>query len=558
MAEIIYENEGTIEEADLNLNLLQISLKHKIPHVHACGGNGKCSTCRVMILEYAGNVLPRGDNEQKIASRKGLEENIRLACQTHINGPVKLRRLVLDDEDTIEASAYEGRSTGREQKLAILFSDIRNFSQFTEQNLPYDVVHTLNRYFHKMGDSIKRHQGFIDKYLGDGIMALFGMDTDDHEEACMQAVNAGLSMLDNLREVNSYLAKQLSGEFRVGIGIHFGEVIAGELGHPVNRQFTAIGNNVNIASRIEAATKKSGANLLVSEELLENVRDKVILGRSFQVKLRAGAEARRLHEITSVNEEIVMLAREQKISASGQYHEFLLKEKHFKGDDTLIFRLDTQGEEFEHRAGQHVEVIIPGSNDNSRFFSIASAGHISNSLFFATHMRMSPFKEALSKLEPGTPVRVSAPRGEFQLPDRRPGPVVFVAGGIGITPVRSIIEELAYRDERGMAEDRTNPIFLFYSSRNPSQALFLKDFEKWADQMPYFYFIPSVTRRVDGTWKYDTGRVTGTTLRLHVGDLTWAHYYVVGSHPMVTGIQDILHDGGVSADQIVTEKFSGY
>lgn len=558
MAEIHYEHETTIQEDDLNLSLLQISLKHKIPHVHACGGNAKCSTCRVIILEYLGNVLPRNENEKKLAARKGLEENIRLACQTHIDGPVKLRRLVIDDEDSIEASAYEGKSTGREQKLAILFCDIRDFSSFSERNLPYDVVHTLNRYFHKMGDSIKRHHGFIDKYIGDGIMAIFGMDTEDPQEACMRAVTAALSMQDNLREINGYLKKHLGGEFRIGIGIHYGEVIAGELGHPVNRQFTAIGQNVNLAARIEAATKKTGAGLLVSNDFYQAVADQVQAGRSFRVKVRGFAEEQKLVEITGVNEEILMRDREQRVAESGDYHEFLLKEIHQEAHDTILFRLDTQGAPFEHRAGQYVEVVIPGTNDNSRYFSIASAAHVTNSLIFATRSRMSPFKETLESLRPGSLVHVSPPRGDFQLPEKRPGPVAFVAGGIGITPVRSIMEEIAWLDERGEMVDRTNPIFLFYSVRTPAQAVFLKDFEKWAARLPYFYFIPSVTRRYDGTWPYETGRITGTTLRLHIGDLTWATYYLVGSHPMVEGIEQILHDGGVPEDRIITEKFSGY
>src|SRR5258707_13363466 len=97
MARITYQNEITVEEDNLALTLLQVSLKNGIPHVHACGGNARCSTCRVMVLQGLENVLPRNDDEQHLARKKGLEDAIRLACQTHVAGPVRIRRLVLDD-----------------------------------------------------------------------------------------------------------------------------------------------------------------------------------------------------------------------------------------------------------------------------------------------------------------------------------------------------------------------------------------------------------------------------------------------------------------------------
>src|SRR5476651_844583 len=99
MALIEFQNDGVFEEPDLTQSLLQISLKNRIPHMHVCGGTARCSTCRVMVLENIENCLPRNANEQRLADRKGFEPNIRLACQTCVRGPVKVRRLVLDDGD---------------------------------------------------------------------------------------------------------------------------------------------------------------------------------------------------------------------------------------------------------------------------------------------------------------------------------------------------------------------------------------------------------------------------------------------------------------------------
>src|SRR5262245_28206535 len=176
MITVIYENGTRIEEADDGLTLLQISLKHGLAHLHECGGNARCSTCRVMICEGLENVLPRNQAEQRLADAKGFEPDIRLACQTRLRGPISLRRLVYDDKDVAVVRAEEGPSTGCERAVAILFSDIRDFTPFAEANMPYDVVHILNRYFLVMGDAVLENGGYIDKYIGDGMMALFGVD----------------------------------------------------------------------------------------------------------------------------------------------------------------------------------------------------------------------------------------------------------------------------------------------------------------------------------------------------------------------------------------------
>jgi adenylate cyclase len=150
---------------------------------------------RVIVegLEYC---VERNDREQKLADRLRFSPDIRLACQTTISKDVKLRRLVLDDEDlqlTDQRSVGAApTSAGEEKRLAVLFSDIRGFTPFAEALPPYDVVHVLNRYFNDMGVVINRNGGQIDNYMGDGLMALFGMENGTG--AALQAVKAGLEM----------------------------------------------------------------------------------------------------------------------------------------------------------------------------------------------------------------------------------------------------------------------------------------------------------------------------------------------------------------------------
>jgi adenylate cyclase len=300
MPTVIFQDEGIIDEQDTSLTLLQISLKHHIPHVHACGGNARCSTCRVMIHSGLDNVLPRNEAEQRLADRKGLEDNVRLACQTQIQGPIHLRRLVLDETDVSVALGETARTSGREVPLAILFSDIRDFTPFAEQHLPYDVLHILNRYFYQMGEAVLQNEGYLDKYIGDGMMALFGLSGGAPADACLSAIRAGLQMIEQLGELNRYLKKHFGVEFGIRIGIHFGEAVIGYIGHPRQRQFTAIGDSVNFASRVESAGKGISAPLLIAESVYAHVRDRVQTGLELNLELRGKSGTYKLYQVTGL------------------------------------------------------------------------------------------------------------------------------------------------------------------------------------------------------------------------------------------------------------------
>ena len=296
-----FDREKTVEVDDPDLTLLEIAREAGIPHASACGGNGRCSTCRVMILEHPEHLDPRNAVETRLARAKGFEDNIRLACQTTITGDVKLRRLVIDEEDLQLAQDGTPQTTGKDRQLAILFSDIRNFTPFAESHLPYDVIHILGRYFRKVGEPVIRHGGYIDKYMGDGIMAIFGLERATAAEACLDAVAAGLGMQESLHELNAYISKQFDTTFRMGIGVHVGSVIIGEMGHPQKMQFTAIGDTVNIASRIESATKQLGVGLLVSAEVRALLGDAARYGRAEHENLKGKCGEHLLSEVVGLN-----------------------------------------------------------------------------------------------------------------------------------------------------------------------------------------------------------------------------------------------------------------
>lgn len=303
MPRIHYVIDGRTIEVASGTTLLRASLDNGIAHTHVCGGNAKCSTCRVLVVEGLDHCCPRNEDEARLAGRHGFGPAIRLACQTTVSGDVSLRRLVLDAEDVRlvdaeQAGDVPGGSVGEERRVAILFADIRDFTAFSEAQLPYDVVHALNRYFSRVGAATARHGGRIDNFVGDGLMAIFGEAGE--ADPCLDAVRAALDMLDEVAAMRPYFAGNFQFDLRVGIGIHFGEVVLGAVGFGDRRRLTAIGDAVNIASRIEGVNKEAGTSLLVSASVWERVRADVRVGKTLQVPLKGKSGTHVLYEVAAL------------------------------------------------------------------------------------------------------------------------------------------------------------------------------------------------------------------------------------------------------------------
>ncbi|MEG4056426.1 MULTISPECIES: adenylate/guanylate cyclase domain-containing protein [unclassified Microcoleus] len=301
MPQIHYLPDDRTIEIDDDDIILEASLRADIPHTHICGGSARCSTCRVLIVEGLEFCSPRTSPEEELAKKLRLEPEIRLACQTQVaGGKVILRRLAIDSED-LESFNDEmaGKSisapVGQEKKIAILFADIRGFTTFAESLLPYDVIYVLNRYFQKMGYVINRNGGMINNYMGDGFMALFGLENPD--KAAEQAVRAGVEMLEELEKLNPYFETLYRHRLRIGIGIHCGCVVVGKLGASKSQTVTAIGDAVNLASRIEAANKQVGTSLLISEETYQEVKALAIVDRCVSVPIPGKSGEYPLYEV---------------------------------------------------------------------------------------------------------------------------------------------------------------------------------------------------------------------------------------------------------------------
>lgn len=244
--------------------VLEASRGAGIPHASVCGGRGRCSTCRVRVGAGLETLPDPDENEIKVLARIGAVPNVRLACQTRPSADLEVTPL-LPPAPSLRETGFKPRFLqGEEREIAILFADIRGFTALSENKLPYDVVFILNRYFTAMGLAVEESGGRIDKFIGDGVMALFGVETDQRR-GCLDALSAARRMSERLLEINAALKHDLGQPLRIGIGIHVGAVIVGEMGYGPAVSVTAIGDPVNTASRLEAMTKDLAAQLVVSD-----------------------------------------------------------------------------------------------------------------------------------------------------------------------------------------------------------------------------------------------------------------------------------------------------
>ena len=264
-----YGNKRIVSQPT-GLSVLEMSRIAGIAHASVCGGRGRCSTCRVRIGgDDIERLPPPSPEEEKVLSRVGAPSNVRLACQLRPPpGRYRITPLLPASAGPIEAYRRQPQAHGGERYVAILFADLRGFTSISEGKLPYDVVFLLNRYFRATGQAIEAAGGRLDKFIGDGVMAIFGLDSDP-ALACKQALEAARLMSLALDDLNEALSGDLDVPLRIGIGLHAGPTIVGEMGYERATQLTAIGDTVNTASRLEALTKEFAAQLVVSQELLD-------------------------------------------------------------------------------------------------------------------------------------------------------------------------------------------------------------------------------------------------------------------------------------------------
>ncbi len=249
--------------------LLEISRMHGIPHAAICGGRARCSTCRVHVHDGLDTLPPPGPAEAATLNRVRADADVRLACQIRPEKPLGISLVVRPSGSAMPIESFlSGTSEGTERNLVIMFMDVRGFTALSADKLPYDVVFLLNQLFESVGAAINAEKGWIDKYLGDGLMAVFGRDCDT-ATACHQALRAARAIDLTLDGVNEGWKKETGENIRIGMGIHVGPLVMGRIGASSSAALTVIGRVVNTAARLEALTKEKHCQLIVSAETAE-------------------------------------------------------------------------------------------------------------------------------------------------------------------------------------------------------------------------------------------------------------------------------------------------
>lgn len=248
-------------------SVLEASRQAGFPHLSTCGGRGRCSTCRIRVVEGHERQPPPSPQESATLARIKAGPDVRLACQLRPTHDLSVIPVLTAGRTTLAGPALGGRAArGRERQLAVLFCDLRGFTSLTERRLPFDTVYILNRYFEVVGQSVERAGGYLDKFIGDGALALFGLSTTA-DRAARQAFDAALSIRDGMARLNETYASELDQPLQVVIGLHAGPAIVGEMGYGLAMGLTAVGDMINTASRLEGLAKDLGVDMVVSAEL---------------------------------------------------------------------------------------------------------------------------------------------------------------------------------------------------------------------------------------------------------------------------------------------------
>ena len=309
MINLSYGNGRTVR-VPKGLSVLEASLRNNVPHASVCGGRARCSTCRIRIIGDHNELPEPSQREAFVLGRVGTPDpSIRLACQLRPTCDISFFQLFLPH--TMSTDGHDSNPTriGQERYLVNMFVDMRGSTRMAEKRLPFDTVFIVNRFLGAVSQAVLASGGMPNQFVGDGMLALFGLSTT-RQEACRQALRAAAMIAANVDELNKFLEHDLREPIRFGIGINGGEVIVGDIGYRDHMVFTALGDAVNVAARLQDMTKSLACEAVVSDEVRATAgvaadalpqHDVEIRGRNEPMIVRAVADARKLPAL--VNEE---------------------------------------------------------------------------------------------------------------------------------------------------------------------------------------------------------------------------------------------------------------
>ena len=266
MINLSYGNGRTVR-VPRGLSVLEASLRYNVPHASVCGGRARCSTCRIRVIGDCSTLPAPSPREAFVLNRVGASDpSIRLACQLRPETDLSFFQLFMPQAMSASAHASHPHRIGQERYLVSMFVDMRGSTRLAENQLPFDTVFIVNRFLAAVSQAVIECGGQPNQFVGDGQLALFGLAASPRV-ACRQALRAAAMIAANVDELNQFLSHDLREPIRFGIGIHGGEVIIGDIGYRDHMVFTALGDAVNVAARLQDMTKSLGCEAIVSEEV---------------------------------------------------------------------------------------------------------------------------------------------------------------------------------------------------------------------------------------------------------------------------------------------------
>ena len=259
--------EGKTMSGAMGPTILEFIQTAGIPHAAVCGGRGRCTTCRVQITQGLADLERPSEIEMKALGRITAPADVRLACQARPRRDVSIVPL-LPPSATARDGRLPGGVQGQERQVAILFVDLRGSTKLGEDRMPYDVMLILNRFFFEMSEALKVTNGHYAQFNGDGLMALYGLETG-YEDGCREAIEGAVEMQRRMERLNRTFEKELGRKLRIGVGVHSGDAIVGSMGPPTTPIVSSIGDNVNVAARLEGLTKDFECGIVISAATAE-------------------------------------------------------------------------------------------------------------------------------------------------------------------------------------------------------------------------------------------------------------------------------------------------
>jgi adenylate cyclase len=314
MINLSYGNGRTVR-VPKGLSVLDASLRHNVPHASVCGGRARCSTCRIRVIGDCAALPEPSQREAFVLNRVGTADpSIRLACQLRPTSDLSFFQLFLPHAVSASAGASNPTRIGQERYLVSMFVDMRGSTRLAEKRLPFDTVFIVNRFLGAVSQAVIESGGRPNQFVGDGMLALFGL-TASRRDACRQALRAAAMIAANVDELNRFLSHDLREPIRFGVGIHGGEVIVGDIGYRDHMVFTALGDAVNVAARLQDMTKALTCEVVVSDEVRATAglaadalpqHEVAIRGRNEPMIVRSVTEAKMLSAL--VEDEAVAAA----------------------------------------------------------------------------------------------------------------------------------------------------------------------------------------------------------------------------------------------------------